>query len=271
MKYYGYKRVSTQTQTEKYGLDIQQEKIEKYAKEHGITISAWYEDDGRSGATDDATLDINRPGMSDLLSVLSDGDKIIVLQTSRVWRNDTSKVLIRHELAKVHADIISIEQPNYTIYYKDPNDFLINSILEILDEYDKLLIARKLANGRRVKAHKGTKGCGSAPIGYLWHDAGIEIDIERSIIVTDIFRAYVELKSLGRVAEYCRVKGYKTLRGNDFSKQSIKDILANDFYVGIVTHAGKKYDGTQPIFIDIELFNTVQIMMGRNPIAKEDK
>lgn len=271
MKYYAYRRVSTQTQTEKYGLDIQKDEIEKYAHENGIEIAEWYGDDGISGATDDATLDINRPGMSALLSVLSDGDRIIVLQTSRCWRNDTSKVLIRHELAKVNADIISIEQPNYTIYYKDPNDFLINSILEILDEYDKLLIARKLANGRRAKSVRGTKACGSAPIGYLWHDADIEIDSENAIIVTDIFRAYVETKTLGKVAEYCKAKGYKTLPGNDFSKQSIKNILTNDFYVGIVTHAGQKYSGNHPGIIDIELFNTVQIMMGRKPIEKEDK
>lgn len=266
-----YRRVSTQTQTEKYGLEVQREEIEKYAKEHGIEITEWYEDDGISGATDDSTLDINRPGMSALLSSLTENDKIIVLNTSRLWRNDTSKVLIRHELAKVHADIVSIEQPNYTIYYKDPNDFLINSILEILDEYDKLLITRKLANGRRAKAHSGTKGCGSAPIGYRWHDADIEIDVENSVIVTDVFRAYVELKSFGRVAEYCKLKGYKTLQGNDFSKQAVKNILQNDFYVGVVTHAGKKYRGTQPTFITTELYNTVQIMMGREPIEKEDK
>jgi DNA invertase Pin-like site-specific DNA recombinase len=267
-KDWAYRRVSSPTQRDKgYGLDTQKDAIEKYCEQNGITIDGWFSDEGITGVTDDITLDIHRPGVQDLLSALSPNDRIIVLNTSRIWRNDTSKVLIRHEVAKVHADIISIEQPSYSIYFKDPSDFLVNSILEILDEYDKLLVVRKLANGRRTKARQGTKGCGSVTLGYKWTDkAEIEIDEPNMLIVTDIFRSYIELRSLSGVAEYCKSRGYTTLKGNDFSKQSIKNILTNDFYVGIVTHAGQKFKGNQPVFISIEVFNEVQKIMGREPI-----
>ena len=264
MAYYEYKRVSTKSQTEKYGLEVQADEIKKYCAEKNIDLSGEYTDGGISGATDDMDDELTRPGLNELLSILQKGDKIIVLNTSRLWRNDTSKVIIRRELMKVGADVISIEQPTYSIYSKDPNDFLINSILEILDMYDKMLIVRKLYNGRRVKAVKaGAKACGSAPIGYKWHDREIEIDIEKFEIVIDIFVSYVNLRSLTRLAEYCKGKGYKSLQGNDFSKQALKHILTNDFYVGISTFGGVKSNGTQPTFITADLFNEVQEIMGK--------
>ena len=269
MAYYKYKRVSTKSQTEKYGLEVQEEMVEKYCSENNIDLSGEYTDGGISGATDDMEDELTRPGLNELLSVLQKGDKIIVLNTSRLWRNDTSKVIIRRELMKVGADVISVEQPTYSIYSKDPNDFLINSILEILDMYDKMLIVRKLYNGRRVKAIKaGTKACGSAPIGYKWSDREIEIDVEKSETVIDIFVSFLRLRSLTRLAEYCKEKGYKSLQGNDFSKQALKHILTNDFYVGISTFGGVKSKGTQPVFISIDLFNEVQGIMGRPSVSK---
>lgn len=266
MKHYGYYRCSTLTQVKDgYGLDTQKDGIGEWAAENGIEIAEYFHDDGISGT------ETNRDGLTELLSVIEKGDRIIVLNTSRLWRDDSVKVLVHHTLKKYNADIISIEQPNYTIYNTEPSAFLFNGMMELLDQYTRLEVNMKLAKGRRTKAKNGCKSCGSAPIGYLWNDADIEVDSENAIIVTDIFRAYVELKTLGKVAEYCKAKGYKTLPGNDFSKQSIKNILTNDFYVGIVTHAGQKYSGNHPGIIDIELFNTVQIMMGRKPIEKEDK
>lgn len=265
MKYYGYYRCSTLTQVkEGYGLDTQKDSIEEWATSNGIEVSEYFHDDGISGT------ETERAGLTDLLSAIEKGDRIVVLNTSRLWRDDTNKVLVHHTLRKLHADIISIEQPNYTIYNSDPSEFLFNGMMELLDQYSRLEINMKLAKGRRTKARKGTKACGSAPIGYLWHEADIEIDTDNAIIVTDIFRAYLELKTLGKVAAYCRGKGYRTIPGNEFSKQAIKNILTNDFYVGIVTHAGKKYAGNHPVFIETELFNTVQIMMGNAPIDKED-
>lgn len=49
--------------------------------------------------------------------------KIIVLNTSRLWRSDMAKVLIQRELKKHEVDVKAIEQPNYSIYIHDPNDF----------------------------------------------------------------------------------------------------------------------------------------------------
>ena len=47
---------------------------------------------------------------------------------------------------------------------------------------------------------------------------------------------------------------YRTSTGKPFSKQAIKNLVTNDYYVGIVTHAGIKSRGTHPAIEPVELF-----------------
>ncbi len=64
MRAAAYLRVSTGDQEgdDRYGMPAQREAIESYAKVHGIDVTAWYEDDGISGAT------LERPGLEQLMA-----------------------------------------------------------------------------------------------------------------------------------------------------------------------------------------------------------
>ena len=44
---------------------------------------------------------------------------------------------------------------------------LINGMMELLDLYERLEIAKRLRRGRRAKAAKGGYAGGNAPIGYI--------------------------------------------------------------------------------------------------------
>ncbi|EKS8371697.1 DNA recombinase [Bacillus cereus] len=44
-----------------------------------------------------------------------------------------AKVLIQRELKKYEVDVKAIEQP--IVFTHDPNDFLVNGMLELLDQY----------------------------------------------------------------------------------------------------------------------------------------
>jgi DNA invertase Pin-like site-specific DNA recombinase len=87
---------------------------------------------GISGAkVDEDDLVIVREGLQEMLCNLKslNVSSIIVLNTSRLWRSDMTKVLIHRELKSHQVDITSIEQPNYSIYTHDPNDFLVSKML----------------------------------------------------------------------------------------------------------------------------------------------
>lgn len=252
---YAYMRVSTETQAERNGTQAQRAAIKLYCEQNNIELSGTFEDLGISGTITD------RPALLDLLSVLEKDDKILVLNTSRLWRDDDAKIIIKKQIMNAKASVLSIEQPTYDIYTKDPNEYLLNAIMEILDQYDRMSIAMKMSKGRRAKAKKGEKACGLAPIGYKWINADIVTDMDAADIVKDIFKAYVNLNSLQKVADYCTAKGYKTSRGNNYSKATLKKMLNNDFYIGIVTHNGNKTEGVHTPIIDRGLFDKVQSLL----------
>ena len=258
-KYFGYVRVSTETQAEKgFGLAAQEQAIKKYASDNGIELERIFRDEGISGNLKDTDEDeaiSKREGLMELLSSCEAGDTIIILNTSRLWRSDMTKAIIRRELMKHEAKILSIEQPKYDLYTKDPNDYLINAIMEALDVYERMSISLKLARGRTVKAKAGDKPAGVANFGYKYSEdkKHILINEEEAKIVRLMFREGQMGFSLHQIAEHLNEKGYKTRRGCAWSAGNVQIILRNRFYLGELQHQGKTIKGNhEPIISKIQ-------------------
>lgn len=273
-KVIGYVRVSTGTQKEKgYGLEAQLEAIKQHCKAKGYELVEVFKDEGKTGTKGDFESNVeelNREGLNDLLGALnSDIKKIVVMNTSRLWRNDTAKVIIRRKVVSEGAEIESIEQHGYSVYVKDPNDFLVNGMMELLDEYDRMSINIKLSKGRREKVKSGVKACGTAPLGYKWIHDGVKkpivvVDEATAHIVKDIFKWYQEHKSIGKVQKQLAAVGYTTQKGKEFSAMSVRNILVNRFYVGEVKYLDKHLQGQHEPLINKITFGKVQAQLTKN-------
>ncbi|MCF8564687.1 recombinase family protein [Alicyclobacillus tolerans] len=258
-KVVGYVRVSTLTQLEKgHGIKTQEEAIIDYCHKNGLELVKLFRDEGVSGTV------VNREGLTDVLGGLQEIKKVVVLNTSRLWRSDTVRVLVHREMKRFGADIYSIEQPTYSIYTKDPNDFLINGMMELLDQYERMSIAMKLSKGRRTKVKNGMKGCGKAPLGYRWQSANIEVDETNASTVRLMFLKYLEFRSVDRLITYLNEHGVTTPKGMPFRKQSIIDILKNDFYKGILRHGDLILEGDHTPLVNAVVFGKVQAQLKRN-------
>lgn len=270
MKYYGYARVSTDTQAEKgFGLEEQQRSIRDYARENSIRLEEpFFVDAGISGAIKDTDADeaINkRQALIELLGSLEEGDAIIVANTSRLWRSDNTKVLIRRELMRKRCKIISVQQPQYDLYATNPNDRLVTGLMELLDEWERLSIALKLARGRTMKAKGGDKPAGVCPFGYRYtaDKKHIEIDPEEADITRLIFTEGQRGQSLQQIANVLNTRGLVTRRGKQWCAGSVQVILRNRFYVGELMHQGKPVKGNHEPIISKVQFGKCQAQIDR--------
>ena len=267
--YYGYVRVSTETQAEKgYGLEAQENGIKAYAAQNEITIANIFRDAGISGNMKDTDEDdaiSKRTGLMDLLATVTDGDTVIILNTSRLWRSDMTKAIVRREMMRRHIKLISIEQPKYDLYSKDPNDYLINAIMEALDVYERMSISLKLARGRTVKANNGDKPAGVCPYGYRYtaDRKHIEADPDEAKVVKMLFTEGQKGSSLHKIAEIMNEKGIPTRRGKEWSAGSVQVILRNSFYAGVLTHQGREIKGNHEPLISKVQFGKVQSQISK--------
>ncbi|CAM2776733.1 recombinase family protein [Paenibacillus sediminis] len=253
----GYVRVSTQGQVkEGYSLGYQTEEIKRYCARHNIELLDIYKDEGISGAkVDEDELTVEREGLQEMLFDLKwwEVSHIVVLNTSRLWRADMVKVLIQRELKRYKVDVKAIEQPQYSIYAHDPNDFLVNGMVELLDQYQRLEIAMKLSRGRRKKAQEGGYAGGRVAFGYstVKGQKTLSIDLEQAETVRRLFGIKSEHPSwsLSQIAAELNRAGHRTVQGKPFTKVQIKRILdREDFYRGMYRYGQIQSKGLhQPI------------------------
>lgn len=257
--FYAYYRVSTETQAEKGGgLETQRQYVDKYCCDHGITLDNTFTDAGLSGAVKDTDEDdaiSKRPALVEMLAVLQEGDTVIVLNTSRLWRSDTAKVIIRRELMRHKAHVVAVENPRFDLYASNPNDRFMDGIMELMDEWERLTIALKLSKGRTAKAMNGDKPAGVAPYGYRYTQdkKHIEIDPVEAQAVRLMFSEGQKGNSLAQIADALNRKGLRTRRGKQWSAGSVQVILRNRFYIGELQHQGRPITGRhQPIVSPVQ-------------------
>lgn len=158
------------------------------------------------------------------------------------------KVLVHREFNKHGVDVRSIEQPTYSIHKKDPNDFLINGLMELLDQYQRLEIALKLGRGRSKKAQQGGYAGGRATFGYKAKKGQkhIQVDEKQAKTVRRVFQLKEQHPSwtLTRIAESLNEEGFTTQQGSMFTKVQVKRILdRRDFYSGTYRYGDISAEG----------------------------
>ena len=248
----GYIRVSTEGQAKQgYSLKEQREEIVRYCQENGLALEGIFSDEGISGAkANEEELCIDREGLMDMLATIKTNNiqYVVVLSTSRLWRSDMVKVLIHRELKKHGVDIKAVDRPTYSIYNTNPNDMLINGMLELLDSYERLEIALKLKRGRLQKAKGGGYSGGGVPYGYQARRGSRSIEIEP--VQAEAVRRIFELNhmcpwlTLQDVADTLNGEGFKGKTGQSINPMLVKRVLEKeDFYRGVYKYSGVTADG----------------------------
>ena len=148
---------------------------------------------------------------------------------------------------------------------KDPSNFMFSSMMGMLDQWERMTIARKLSRGRSAKANRGTKPAGICPLGYQYSadKKTIEINQNEAITVKRIFSELQKGKSLQKIADALNDDGITTRNGKAWTRGSLHVIAKNRFYIGELEHAGKTIQGKhEPIISKIQ-FGKVQAALSK--------
>ncbi len=219
----GYTRVSTEEQArEGISLEVQKDKIEKYAELHNLELIKNIVDEGESGK------DLNREGINEILSLIKDQkiNHMIVYKMDRLTRNVFDLLyLIRKvfEPGKIQFHSISEKIDTETAMGK----FFL-TIMGGFAEMERDVISERT---KAVLRHKISKGeyVGSPALGYLastGENKFLEVDEREQDTVKRIFylKRYRHL-SLGKIAKELNENAVLTKRGGKWYSGTIKLIL----------------------------------------------
>ena len=150
----GYLRVSTENQTEKYGLDLQKNKIIE---------DKWYIDGGYSGST------LDRPDIQRLLEDSKNGyiEKVYIYKLDRVSRDtiDTLVILYR-TLPEYNVKIVSATEE---LSLDTPMDKMKIGIDALMGQYEREIISMRTKAGMLERVKSGLwMGGGRIPFGYYY-------------------------------------------------------------------------------------------------------
>lgn len=130
-------------------------------------------------------------------------------------------------------------------------------------------VVERLVKGRRKAVKAGSYGAGPAPYGYQrdYDHEPFPLLVphpEEALVVKTIFREYLNLRSMARLAKWLDEEGYRTRRGSKFSRAGVSWILKNKVYVGRVKIGEVDAKGTHEGLVSWVSFNRAKNLMREN-------
>lgn len=264
IKYFLYARKSSESEDRQVqSIDDQVNRLKKLAVDLDLDIVKVYTE------SKTAKKPNNRPLFDEMIERIENGEAqgILCWALNRLSRNpiDSGKLswILQQGMVK---SIQTIERK----YLPDDNVLLFSVETGMANQYI-LDLSRDVKRGVSKKLDEGWKPQ-VANIGYL-------NDKENKTIIKDperfnIVRKMWDLMLTGnytpaRILEIAnnewglRTKKFKRIGGTPFSRSGIYRMFTNPFYVGIIQHKGKEYEGKHEKMVELDEFERVQMLLGR--------
>lgn len=256
IKVAAYIRVSTEEQAEEgYSIQAQEEMARKYCEMQDKELVKVYADKGISGKS---TKD--RLALEELIRESEKGlfNEVVVWKTSRLARNVLDLAQIVNTLERNKVAFRSLSEPYDT---STPQGKLMMNMLGSFAEFERTTIIENLRMGMNTRARQGYKNGGKL-LGYrsegTGRDSKLVIVEKEAEIIRIIFRMYSEGKGYKAIANHLNKLGYKTVRGNSFHINGVKEILNNPTYIGkirfnkYIDYSTKRRKGENEKYILVE-------------------
>lgn len=230
-----YARVSTDEQKEGQTIDSQITELERFASEHGHSVSAIYKDDGWSGAV------LARPDLDRLRDDATQNlfEAVLINDVDRLARDVTHLGIIKRDLERKGIQVLFRKLPAEN----SPTHNLMVNILGSFAEFEREMIADRTRRGRLHKVEIRQMYLGSnTSYGYRYipidrsanKEGFLELIPEEVAVVRKMF-SWVDEEGLSARQVMRRLNELEipARKGAKWCKTSVLKILHNQMYAGV--------------------------------------
>ena len=243
-------------------IDAQRSACLKHAKKDGLTIIREYVDEAESATSD------NRPAFQEMMQDAKQKKFGILIchKLDRFCRNLHDYVVNKMSLSKLGVKIKFADQP----MDDRPEDILLESLLAGIAEYYSRNLSKETLKGMTENALNGKFNGGKVPFGYELIDGVPVVDQKKAKAIQLAFAQYVD----GHSVPVASVAVFNKF-GLEIDPDTIRTMLNNEKYAGVLTFGKRSRCGFEPIRIEggwpaivtKEVFDAVQKRMKRRSIS----
>jgi site-specific DNA recombinase len=233
MRYAAYIRVSDEEQVHGYSLDAQRRAIQEWVIGKGGALVKIYADEGETATSMATRTDFQKMRLDARAGKF---DALVVHKFDRFARNRTDSLAIKSLLRYDYKiKVFSTSEPSEDS--DGPIGALIEGIMECVAEWYSKNLATEVAKGKRERVQQGLHN-NQACFGYDKDEEKLLITNAHEVMgVLMSFESYSTGKcSDADVAVMLNEKGYRTKKGRPFSKDTVREMLQNRTYLGMVKY-----------------------------------
>ncbi len=247
-----YTRVSTDEQAETgLSLSAQERVCRQFADSRDWSVTKVYADPGFSGKND------NRPNFQNMLADARMGRFRILLihKLDRFSRNIGNTLKNFRELNDCDVTLVSVTED---FDYSTPMGRMFFHMMAVFAQWYLENLSAETSKGKKERIKQGLHN-GLLPFGYK--NVGPKqpgaVDPEQAKAVKKAFEMYSTGQYSDRdIAQYLNENEFETRRDRNWSKDSAREFLQNDYYYGVVTYKDEIWPGQHEPIISEELFKT---------------
>lgn len=286
----GYLRVSSESQVDGNSLAAQERLFKELCKSRNWQLVGIYREEGKSAHSESIR---HRPVFRQILEDAAKNrfDAVVVHTLDRWSRNLRVTLESLTTLAEHDVGLVSItENIDYSTAQGKPFTQMLGSFAEYFSES----LATHVKKGQGQRARDG-RHLGGIPFGYrsCWsgkdgqrvlhcdpeHPGGIHLVPEERNAIKELFERYARVTATtASLAIWLNEQGFRTRNtkrlptpGGEsasgprhFTNASVRVILHNPFYAGLVKHKKERFRGQHEPVIGAELFEAVQLALRKN-------
>ena len=210
---------------------------------------------------------MERPALQRLLADIRSGliDTVVVYKVDRLTRSLSDFARLVEHFDEHEVSFVSVTQSFNTT--TSMGRLTLNVLLSFA-QFEREVTGERIRDKIAASKQKGMRMGGPVPLGYEVRDKKLVIHPDEADQVQLIFRRYLELGCLTKLARSLREEGVRTkvsrrrdgtLRGGiSFTKGALAYLLRNRVYVGEVIHKGRYYPGEHDPIMPQAAFDAVQ-------------